>query len=977
MSLKEDIILSLEYNQSCDYNKSEKNILINEVNQDINISIDIINKNVTPLPPNSKRHHLDEIYFNDILEIRALLTTIDSSPKPIQGGSVEFFFFDNYLKENVSLGIGKVNNDGIVGVQHIPHHNGYYYARFFYDNNNHIQEKFSDNYPIILKNIPTDLTFPTLPKTHMKEAVDLIAYVNDIDGRKLNYGTVTFLTYKVHSFDGAFAGVEKVIGDPVPLDENGMAKISYSPKQSYVIDYVFYDSVTGDLYHTYKTENQKFISYTDNKLFLKTNDIAKKYYIQENDNGIQDIILYYEPDKKDVKTTEYLKAHYNFGTALYNPNPTIYGNQFKYYKDSNAYQELSLIQNNTMIITVSELYYKDGVPKLKPLTLNEDLSYNIGFSSILVLEATLYDANGEQITDFDNDIEINFLIKDSDNKEQKHIGILNNDGYILINDTEVELNNKHSFVQKIGGWNGGYYTIYGYSEYLETSSDTLLIYCTQTKDTINISTPIFNNQSNINSFNTNENIKISSNISLEQTPLNYLDGQEIIFIEHCTSDNKENIIHKGQIKNGIGSIQWTPSTPGDYEFTATINDTKINNIQYYGQTSKPISVKIRDKITCDITYDKIEKAPGLIIGNVQINNIFKTETPNIYLCIKKDNTIIYDQHSYESNFNFKQTDLNYGKYIIQIIINNKVIKEENFTIEKRNLTSQLIEPSTSKIPTNSLQTITLEFAPVITNEEQQILKKYNKIIKIPKSEVEENIKILIGTTTLEEYTPTVLYELPNGNIQVSIKIPMSIKGNYYIGAKHLNEHSNYNTFESTIADAFVITTETKAGNIIKTKENNDKHTLYFKIGEENNQTINHNYYIIKTNITTAKGNQISYLTITNIFGEGAIKFDGEDKEWENRIKTDTICTPIPYINSIIQTIQQTEEQKQLSTLQSLIIKLKQVDNYKNIYIGDSCIDIENSPQSQQFLINLLSQIKESNYTTFFTTYDGTPSYIER
>ena len=42
MSLKEDIILSLEYNQSCDYNKSEKNILINEVNQDINISINII-----------------------------------------------------------------------------------------------------------------------------------------------------------------------------------------------------------------------------------------------------------------------------------------------------------------------------------------------------------------------------------------------------------------------------------------------------------------------------------------------------------------------------------------------------------------------------------------------------------------------------------------------------------------------------------------------------------------------------------------------------------------------------------------------------------------------------------------------------------------------------------------------------------------------------------------------------------------------
>ena len=103
----------------------------------------------------------------------------------------------------------------------------------------------------------------------------------------------------------------------------------------------------------------------------------------------------------------------------------------------------------------------------------------------------------------------------------------------------------------------------------------------------------------------------------------------------------------------------------------------------------------------------------------------------------------------------------------------------------------------------------------------------------------------------------------------------------------------------------------------------------------------------------------------------------ETDKWENRIKTDTICTPIPYINSIIQTIQQTEEQKQLSTLQSLIIKLKQVDNYKNIYIGDSCIDIENSPQSQQFLINLLSQIKESNYTTFFTTYDGTPSYIER
>ena len=45
MSLKEDIILSLEYNQSCDYNKSEKNILINEVNQDIVLNALYTDKN--------------------------------------------------------------------------------------------------------------------------------------------------------------------------------------------------------------------------------------------------------------------------------------------------------------------------------------------------------------------------------------------------------------------------------------------------------------------------------------------------------------------------------------------------------------------------------------------------------------------------------------------------------------------------------------------------------------------------------------------------------------------------------------------------------------------------------------------------------------------------------------------------------------------------------------------------------------------
>lgn len=970
MSLEEDIIAQIKYNESCDYNSSTHTTLLETTEQDIIIKLTITNLNTTPLPANSKRHHLDEIYFNDILEIKA--NVITTNLNPIKIGMIQFYFFDEYTKEITILGNTLINNDGLAGVKHIPHHNGYYYAQYINtEDTKYYEEIYSDNYPITLQNIPTDTFFDKPNRTHIQEAVDLIAHVEDIDGNPLDYGTVTFLTYKVHAFDGKNAGVERVIGDPVPLDSNGTAKLSYSPRQNYAIDYVFYDTTTGDLWHTYKNKEDKFLKYENTQLYLMVNGIAKKYSIDDTD-GTKDIKLIYQPNEEDVSITEYLKAHYNFGTALYNPNPSIYGNQFKYYKDSNAYQELILIQKNTLQIQISEVKYINNRPTLQDVILNEDLSYDINFSTILVVEATVYDINGNKSQVFPDNTEVTFYIEHEDSVTETK-GVFTKEGTITIDGNNIKTKTDHSFVQTIEGWNGGYHTIYAKIDSPITddlTSNTILVYCSQGDDTIKLQSPIYNNQSINNSFLTTDKITISSQLELQNTPLKYFDGQEITFIEHCTTSTKENVVYKAKIKNGIASFTWSPSEAGDYYFTAGIENVKIKNIQYYGITSKESYVKVRDKIECDITYDIIPRAPGIIFGNISVKNIFKTEQPQIYFQILKttnniSNTIYKDVY-YNANFDFNQTDLDHGDYILQIIVNNETIKSVNFTINKGILESEIIEPINNS-PTTLLQNIIIKISPKIYDNEIKLLN--NNIIKIKKYEITNNVKILLDDV---EYTPEI-NTFTDGSVQLTTRASLPKEKTYKIGFQYTDTNGNYNTIKQT----FDITTTTIPAQIKKTEDIAIDNKIKFQIVSKNTQIPNNEYCLVETSVTV---NNIiyNYLTITDIYGQGAIQFNGDSLGWQNRDKTKTISTPIPNINSILNTLKVTSEEKQLSTLENILLELKVTSgyNYANIYIGDTCVDLSQSTLKEQYLLGLLEQIRQTEYTAFFTTYNQTSSYME-
>lgn len=293
----------IQYEENCDYNSSVSYQSISVPLQDVNI--------ITRVENSTSYNDYDQdilasintsqgvpLFLNEDLKITAI---IKHDKNIVTAGKIIFYYKQNddpsgEWKQINSEPI-EVNNDGEASVIYMPNGSGYikteYIGDAFYN------DKTTEDTKVELDTIPTKITFippkENYPPHFVKpeDTITMSVYVGDIKKNPVKHGIVTFLHYFTHGVNNADAGVEKVIGNPVYL-ENGIGTITYSPMQLYSIE-----------------------------------EYAK------NDENI-------------FKNLELIEAVYNY-------NKTEYGVNWHYYKSHSDYTSISILRSSSISITIKKI----------------------------------------------------------------------------------------------------------------------------------------------------------------------------------------------------------------------------------------------------------------------------------------------------------------------------------------------------------------------------------------------------------------------------------------------------------------------------------------------------------------------------------------------------------------------------------------------------------------------------------------------
>jgi hypothetical protein len=212
----------------------------------------IMDKSDTSIQIYTNRQTPDGIYvrYNDYIIITGKV--IDNSGENVKYGKVQFYNNNQPIGEPQLL-----NSDGIVSLKYYPKIKGILSASYI--GNKYFNESFSNNRLYNMKNINTDIdllinnktpqelqTSPLyidkrtnikLKATVKQEQTSIIKDTDANTGKEidieqnnlsvLNKGTVTFLSYSTLDGEG------KIIGQPITVNDDGIAELEYSPIQLY------------------------------------------------------------------------------------------------------------------------------------------------------------------------------------------------------------------------------------------------------------------------------------------------------------------------------------------------------------------------------------------------------------------------------------------------------------------------------------------------------------------------------------------------------------------------------------------------------------------------------------------------------------------------------------------------------------------------------------------------------------------------
>ena len=223
---------TIYYKSNCNYHESI-------VSKDISLPLQTPSISLNIISPQTNE---DVIYYGDTLIFKATIKhkTQNNEEKNVMVGEVTFY----YVEDSDALKIPKqinsepieVDQNGNAGIKYIPHDSGVVIAT--YSGEPYFETVSTDDqtYRIDLNKRPTSIRFIENSGVQLINPEDVIKLsvqvVDEKTQESIDYGVVTFLNYHGHDISATVDGEEKVIGNPVFLDKNGVATIDYSPIQS-------------------------------------------------------------------------------------------------------------------------------------------------------------------------------------------------------------------------------------------------------------------------------------------------------------------------------------------------------------------------------------------------------------------------------------------------------------------------------------------------------------------------------------------------------------------------------------------------------------------------------------------------------------------------------------------------------------------------------------------------------------------------
>ena len=288
-----DLTVNATYNENCEYRKSTVEKTLPIIGEPQSVTLLLPSENISSTT-------IGEDY---ILTVKCVLTANNSIP--VRSG---------YITINDLPTKCYVDNSGRATIRYTPLKIGTENITIKYNSTESIFQSTEITETITVNKIGTRTKIIEYPETitDYEESVTIKAKVTTKNNTEITYGRVTFLHYLEYNVGNEENRIEKIIGNPVYLNQYGEATITYVPMQTY------------------------------------EDDIA-------------------EDIEWEDKYVEYIKAVYNYSkNATENSDENV---QWNYYGESDDIGCIYIRRPNTVII---QGYKKDGIT---PLEINDYRGY--------------------------------------------------------------------------------------------------------------------------------------------------------------------------------------------------------------------------------------------------------------------------------------------------------------------------------------------------------------------------------------------------------------------------------------------------------------------------------------------------------------------------------------------------------------------------------------------------------------------------
>lgn len=756
--MQREVLTTAIFQENCEYESSTNTRKIAIPKQTVEIDIVIKDNISSPTRKNTPQYN-DKLQF--MASVYQTYIGEDNKPhkNPITVGRIQFFYLADGTKTPIQLNpddeneIKKtclLNNQGNTSIIYRPNRNGQIFAKYI-DDNNFYETATSTYLDVNLFPIDVKISIDAPPiLTNVNDEIELTAHVTRKDSNEpIQYGVVTFVHYQ--TTEDIDAGTnERVIGNPVMVEEDGTATIRYIPVQT------------------------------------------------DNDN---------EPYSINPPYKENIRVIYNYSNKLY-------GEQWKYYKEASVWTQIAVCARDSITIgldstNIDSRHGQHQYDELDDIHLYGIIT-NKNNNTFPIKQSGTYKANltfhikGVHVHPKrvpSNLFQFNNYIIENENYQIEN----NNFNYVEysedVNATYNEKENKYYFDTTINNLLPGYYTITASCKEQEGTDDKMY-------DAVDISnvlyvqvnfisaSPVIQLSADKNTIRFNEkvpNIKgeIVANLSNNQKSI--LNGQSCDF--YIPKLNKRYIgtlIFDDESKKLIG----TPNSDISFEQIGTyliymeiptgIYTKNFSTSAYHGHygdyliisnNSNALLVQVEDnpEITLKIDKPKTSSVHYTITGA----NISKPTNINIYLIpveagnISMINTITLTPEIYEISDDIM--DLDPGDYKIQLEIQNSdttVIK--NFSIPI-NILNSTIDDNSKNILGTPQNTIS---AFLYSKESLQSINTNKIKAYIQSAETDFNIQNATQATIQSTKF------MKDGSLNVIVKTGLYEKGEWWLALSY-------------------------------------------------------------------------------------------------------------------------------------------------------------------------------------------------